>query len=540
MPKTLAVDAAVTTVDGKPLLGKTGAQGRRPPRSRARRSCPSRAGRPMCTSPPTAIPAACTATVWVTRTRASSTPPRPSISSSACIRSPWVPTGRSITRTTRARCSRSRASAGRSPAVAMAATAAAMAATAAAIGGGETGGNGGGETGGNGGGETGGNGGGETGGNGGGETGGNGGGETGGNGGDQGESGDQGGDSRDPEMRTAPATAALDPGAGNNSSGTGSTGSGNVTGDGTGGDSNSGSGPSSATGAVSAGKKPLKPQDGQKKDAEKTGEKKSDSKKGAKDEKGDIPSKDGTSSVEDSSAANPAPPARRRAWAVGPVDHPAGSGHRRGRHRLGRDRLLGVPPPRLIKGKVQHAKEESNKAEETCGAGETEAPRNPDDAEGVCQPEGPQDARAGEKSALNQQAARLRRHSRALVRGAHRRFGMSLLSGGAAPGSVPAQGSSTDRSGSSNADDPDFADGEDSDGRSSEVQGSSEANAKQGSQDAEQGSSRVHRMARSRTPPNPRAARPAALRPHRPRGSPPRRRRAPSWSGFFLGAGLVG
>lgn len=132
--------------------------------------------------------------------------------------------------------------------------------------------------------------------------------------------------------------------------------------------------------------------------------------------------------------------------------------------------------------------EESNKAEETCGPVETEAPRNPDDAEGVCQPEGPQDARAGEKSALNHRqlafAAIAALLCVALIGGS----AWSLLSGGAAPGSVPAQGSSTDRSGSSNADDPDFADGEDSDGRSSEVQGSSEANAKQGSQDAEEGS----------------------------------------------------
>lgn len=147
----------------------------------------------------------------------------------------------------------------------------------------------------------GGNGGGETG-NGGGETG-NGSGETGGNGGNQGGSDGQGGDSQSGN-ENHPGNNGTDSGAGNNSSGTGSTGSGNGTGDGAGEGSNSGSDPSSATGAVAAGKKPLKPQDGQKKDAEKTGEKKSDSKKGAKDEKGDSPSKDGTSSVEDSSAAN--------------------------------------------------------------------------------------------------------------------------------------------------------------------------------------------------------------------------------------------
>ncbi len=175
--------------------------------------------------------------------------------------------------------------------------------------GGNGGGNGGGETGGNGGGETGGNGGdqggsGDQGGDsqsgnenhpgnggadsgaGGGETGGNGGGETGGNGGDQGGSGDQGGDSQSGN-ENHPGNGGADSGAGNNGSGTGSTGSGNGTDDGTGGGSNNGPGPSSATGAVSAGKKPLKPQDGQKQDVEKTGEKKSDSKKGAKDEKGD-------------------------------------------------------------------------------------------------------------------------------------------------------------------------------------------------------------------------------------------------------------
>ena len=132
--------------------------------------------------------------------------------------------------------------------------------------------------------------------------------------------------------------------------------------------------------------------------------------------------------------------------------------------------------------------EESNKAEETCGPVETEAPRNPDDAEGVCQPEGPQDARAGEKSALNHRqlafAAIAALLCVALIGGS----AWSLLSGGAAPGSVPAQGSSTDRSGSSNADDPDFADGEDSDGRSSEAQGSSGAKTEQGSQDAGEGS----------------------------------------------------
>lgn len=155
----------------------------------------------------------------------------------------------------------------------------------------------GGSDGGNGG-ETGGN----DGGNGGGETG-NGGGETGGNGGEQGGSDGQGGDPQSGN-ENRPGNNGTDSGAGNNSSGTGSTGSGNGTGDGAGEGSNSGSDPSSATGAVAAGKKPLKPQDGQKKDAEKTGEKKSDSKKGAKDEKGDSPSKSGTSSVEDSSAAN--------------------------------------------------------------------------------------------------------------------------------------------------------------------------------------------------------------------------------------------
>lgn len=131
--------------------------------------------------------------------------------------------------------------------------------------------------------------------------------------------------------------------------------------------------------------------------------------------------------------------------------------------------------------------EESNKAEETCGPVETEAPRNPDDAEGVRQPEDPQGACAGEKGALNHRqlafAAIAALLCVALIGGS----AWSLLSGGAAPGSVPAQGSSTDRSGSSNADDPDFADGEDSDGRSSEVQGSSGAKTEQGSQDAEEG-----------------------------------------------------
>ena len=159
------------------------------------------------------------------------------------------------------------------------------------------------EPGGGDGGNGGGNGGGETGGNGGGETGGNGGGETGGNGGDQGGSGDQGGDSQSGN-ENHPGNGGADSGAGNNGSGTGSTGSGNGTDDGTGGGSNNGPGPSSATGAVSAGKKPLKPQDGQKQDVEKTGEKKSDSKKGAKDEKGDSPSRGDASSVGDSSAAN--------------------------------------------------------------------------------------------------------------------------------------------------------------------------------------------------------------------------------------------
>ena len=131
--------------------------------------------------------------------------------------------------------------------------------------------------------------------------------------------------------------------------------------------------------------------------------------------------------------------------------------------------------------------EESNKAEETCGPVETEAPRNPDDAEGVRQPEGPQDARAGEKSALNHRqlafAAIAALLCVALIGGS----AWSLLSGGAAPGAMPAQGSSADRSGSSTADDPDFADGEDSDGRSSEAQGSSGAKTEQGSQDAEEG-----------------------------------------------------
>ena len=170
------------------------------------------------------------------------------------------------------------------------------------VGGQEPGGGDGGNGGGNGG-NGGGNGGGETGGNGGGETGGNGGGETGGNGGDQGGSDGQGGDSQSGN-ENRPGNGGTDSGAGNNSSGTGSTGSGNVTGDGTGGGSNNGPGPSSATGAVSAGKKPLKPQYGQKQDVEKTGEKKSDSKKGAKDEKGDSPSRGDASSVGDSSAAN--------------------------------------------------------------------------------------------------------------------------------------------------------------------------------------------------------------------------------------------
>lgn len=132
--------------------------------------------------------------------------------------------------------------------------------------------------------------------------------------------------------------------------------------------------------------------------------------------------------------------------------------------------------------------EESNKAEETRGPVEVEAPHNPDDAEGVCQPEGPQDARAGEKSALNHRqlafAAIAALLCVALIGGSV----WSLLSGGVAPGAVPAQGSSADRSGSSNADDPDAADGEDSDGRSSEAQGSSGAKTEQGSQDAGEGS----------------------------------------------------
>lgn len=132
--------------------------------------------------------------------------------------------------------------------------------------------------------------------------------------------------------------------------------------------------------------------------------------------------------------------------------------------------------------------EESNKAEEARGPVEVEAPHNPDEAEGVRQPEEPQDACAGEKGALNHRqlafAAIAALLCVALIGGS----AWSLLSGGAAPGAVPAQGSSADRSGSSNADDPDFADGEDSDGRSSEAQGSSGAKTEQGSQDAGEGS----------------------------------------------------
>lgn len=131
--------------------------------------------------------------------------------------------------------------------------------------------------------------------------------------------------------------------------------------------------------------------------------------------------------------------------------------------------------------------EELNKAEETRGPVEVEAPHNPDEAEGVRQPEDPQGACAGEKGALNRRqlafAAIAALLCVALIGGS----AWSLLSGGAAPGAMPAQGSSADRSGSSTADDPDAADGEDSDGRSSEAQGSSGANAEQGSQDAEEG-----------------------------------------------------
>lgn len=131
--------------------------------------------------------------------------------------------------------------------------------------------------------------------------------------------------------------------------------------------------------------------------------------------------------------------------------------------------------------------EELNKAEETRGPVEVEAPHNPDEAEGVRQPEDPQGACAGEKGALNRRqlafAAIAALLCVALIGGS----AWSLLSGGAAPGAMPAQGSSADRSGSSTADDPDFADGEDSDGRSSEAQGSSGAKTEQGSQDAEEG-----------------------------------------------------
>lgn len=131
--------------------------------------------------------------------------------------------------------------------------------------------------------------------------------------------------------------------------------------------------------------------------------------------------------------------------------------------------------------------EELNKAEETRGPVEVEAPHNPDEAEGVRQPEDPQGACAGEKGALNRRqlafAAIAALLCVALIGGS----AWSLLSGGAAPGAMPAQGSSADRSGSSTADDPDFADGEDSDGRSSEAQGSSRAKTEQGSQDAEEG-----------------------------------------------------
>ena len=132
--------------------------------------------------------------------------------------------------------------------------------------------------------------------------------------------------------------------------------------------------------------------------------------------------------------------------------------------------------------------EELNKAEETRGPVGVEAPHNPDEAEGVRQPEDPQGVCAGEKGALNRRqlafAAIAALLCVALIGGS----AWSLLSGGAAPGAMPAQGSSADRSGSSTADDPDFADGEDSDGRSSEAQGSSGANAEQGSQDAGEGS----------------------------------------------------
>ena len=131
--------------------------------------------------------------------------------------------------------------------------------------------------------------------------------------------------------------------------------------------------------------------------------------------------------------------------------------------------------------------EELNKAEETRGPVEVEAPHNPDEAEGVRQPEDPQGVCAGEKGALNRRqlafAAIAALLCVALIGGS----AWSLLSGGAAPGAMPAQGSSADRSGSSTADDPDFADGEDSDGRSSEAQGSSGAKTEQGSQDAEEG-----------------------------------------------------
>ena len=131
--------------------------------------------------------------------------------------------------------------------------------------------------------------------------------------------------------------------------------------------------------------------------------------------------------------------------------------------------------------------EELNKAEETRGPVGVEAPHNPDEAEGVRQPEDPQGVCAGEKGALNRRqlafAAIAALLCVALIGGS----AWSLLSGGAAPGAMPAQGSSADRSGSSTADDPDFADGEDSDGRSSEAQGSSGAKTEQGSQDAEEG-----------------------------------------------------
>lgn len=267
--KTLAVDASVTTVDGKPLLGKTGAQAA----SAEVKSTPVvsvQGGRTYVYFTANCNPGGMYRYRLGDEGASLVYTPAPEYQQFCMYSIAVGPDGTLYYKNDSGALFAIKGVGGQEP-------------------GGGDGGNGG-ETGGN------------DGGNGSGETG-NGGGETGGNGGEQGGSDGQGGDPQSGN-ENRPGNGGTDSGAGNNSSGTGSTGSGNVTGDGAGGGSNSGSGPSSATGAVSAGKKPLKPQDGQKKDAEKTGEKKSDSKKGAKDEKGDSPSKDGTSSVKDSSAAN--------------------------------------------------------------------------------------------------------------------------------------------------------------------------------------------------------------------------------------------